>query len=83
MAQTADSKLGEDKPALEAHVKEGLDWLDANREADVDTLQAKKKEIEAVIKPFMMKIYGTTDPDAPGPDAPGPDAPGPKIEEVD
>ena len=76
MGQTADSKLGEeDKPALEAVVKEGLDWLDANREADVDTLKAKKKEMETAIKPFMMKFYGTTDPDAP--------APGPKIEEVD
>jgi len=78
MAQSSSSKLGEeDKPALELCVKEGLDWLDANREADVDTLQAKKKEMEAVIKPFMLKIYGTTDPDAPAP------GPGPTIEEVE
>ena len=62
----------DDKAAVETAVKEGLDWLDANRDADVETLKAKQKEWEGVIQPLMVKMYSG-----------GADAPGPKVEEVD
>ena len=82
----------EDKEQAEKSVKEGLDWLDANREASKEELEAKKKEYEEIIRPILMKMYaatGATTTDftkgAEAPDVPeGPDVPaGPKVEEVD
>ena len=73
----------EDKAAAEAAIKEGLDWLDANREAGADELKEKQKAWEDVIKPILMKIYaasaGKTDPVA----GETPAADGPRVEEVD
>lgn len=71
----------EDKTAVEAQVKEGLDWMDANREADLETLKAKQTELENAIKPLVMKMYGPSAP-AGAEEGPGP-IPGIKIEEVD
>jgi hypothetical protein len=64
---------------VESTVKAGLEWLDANKEADKATVEGKQKEWEEVIRPILMKAYagtaGKTDPAAP--------APGPTVEEVD
>lgn len=75
-----------DRDAVEATVKEGLEWLDANRESSVDEVKAKQKEWEESIRPIMMKLYagqaGKSDPEAsaePTPAAAG----GPRVEEVD
>ena len=48
---------------------EGLQWLSANGEADAETMNAKRKEIEDVFNPIMQKVYqatgtGQTEPDA-------------------
>ena len=69
-----------DKASIEATVKEGLEWLDANREVDAATVKEKQKGWEEVVRPVMMKMYaaeaGKTDPMAGA-------EPGPKVEEVD
>jgi len=69
-----------DKAAVEATVKEGLAWLDDNREADAATLKEKQKGWEETVRPVMMKMYaaeaGKSDPMASA-------SPGPKVEEVD
>jgi L1 cell adhesion molecule like protein len=69
-----------DKASIEATVKEGLEWLDANREVDAATVKEKQKGWEDVVRPVMMKMYaaeaGKSDPMAGA-------EPGPKVEEVD
>jgi len=68
----------EDQATVEATVKAGLEWLDANREADKATVEGKQKEWEEVIRPILMKAYaGKTDPATASP------AGGPTVEEVD
>jgi len=73
-----------DKAAVEATVKEGLAWLDDNRDADAQTLKEKQKGWEEAVRPVMMKMYaadaGKGDPMAGMGAAP---EPGPKVEEVD
>ena len=68
-----------DRSTVEAAVKDGLEWLDDNREAAKADVDAKQKEWEEVIRPVMMRLYaasaGKTDPGAP--------AAGPTVEEVD
>jgi L1 cell adhesion molecule like protein len=73
----------EDAAAAEAAIKEGLEWLDANREAGAEEVKEKQKAWEEVVKPIFMKVYaasaGKTDPAA---STGGADA-GPRVEEVD
>ena len=58
----------DDKTAVEAVVKEGLEWLDANREAEKAEVEEKQKGWEETIRPIMMRLYaasaGKTDPAA-------------------
>ena len=70
------SILGEEIVAkVEAVVKEGLEWLDSNAEADSATIDAKQKEWEDVIRPAMASAApGSSSDPAPS---------GPKIDEVD
>jgi L1 cell adhesion molecule like protein len=72
-----------DKATVEAAVKDGLSWLDENREAPKAEVEAKQKEWEEVIRPVMMRLYaasaGKTDPAASA--ASG--GAGPTVEEVD
>jgi len=75
-------KLSEtDKATVETTVKEGLEWLDANREADATSVKEKQKGWEEAVRPVMMRMYaaeaGKTDPMG------GSQEPGPKVEEVD
>lgn len=75
-----------DRDTIEATVKEGLAWLDENRDADKETVDAKQKGWEEVIRPVIMKLYATQagKPGAGMPDAAMPGATsGPKVEEVD
>jgi heat shock protein 5 len=52
------SKLSaEDKKTIEDAVKEGLDWLESNEEADKDAMSEKQKEIEAICNPIVSKVY--------------------------
>jgi L1 cell adhesion molecule like protein len=69
----------DDRAAVEASVKEGLEWLDANREADKATVEAEQKKWEEAIRPVLMRAYGATA----GKTDPGAPASGPAVEEVD
>merc|ERR1712137_879070 len=60
------------------------DWLDDNTHAELDELEDKKKELEAVVNPIMIKLYQQGG--HPGPDQNGPSDQGhggPSVEEVD
>jgi len=84
-----------DKTKLEEAIKEAIDWLDHNQEAEKEEYEHKQKTLEEVANPIMMKLYGAGGappgaapggfPGAPGgfPGAPGSEEAGPTIEEVD
>ena len=74
-------KLSEaDRTQVEETVKDGLSWLDENREADKEVVKAKQEEWEASIKPILMKLYAAG---AAADAAEAPSSAGPKVEEVD
>merc|ERR1711971_1290767 len=89
----------EDKKKVQDLVKETIDWVDANPNAEREEYDAKKKEIEEVWRPIITAAYGAQGgsgavmggmPDmgnfAGGGGAPPPNADGgagPKIDEVD
>jgi len=47
----------EDKKTMEDLVKEGLQFVESNPEADVTEFEAKQKELEAKFNPIMQKLY--------------------------
>ncbi|XP_067661756.1 endoplasmic reticulum chaperone BiP-like [Haliotis asinina] len=47
----------EDKDTITEAVDEKIKWLESNPDADVEELQAKKKELEEVVQPIMSKLY--------------------------
>merc|ERR1740133_897096 len=53
----ADKIDDDDKETLEEAIKETLDWLDDNQEADAEEYEEKQKELEGVANPIMQKIY--------------------------
>merc|ERR1712093_793775 len=53
----ADKIDDEDKETLEEAIKEVLDWLDDNQEADAEEYEEKQKELEAIANPIMQKVY--------------------------
>jgi L1 cell adhesion molecule like protein len=77
-----------DQEMVEATVKTGLNWLDENKEAEKEVVDAKQKDWEEVIRPVLMKLYATqagkpgAAPDMPEGFPTGAPA-GPKVEEVD
>ncbi len=80
------SKLSsEDKANLQKAVDETISWLDKNQTAEKDEFEHKKKELEGLVNPVMMKMYQQQ----PGAETPGASATrtrpagGPKVEEVD
>lgn len=57
----------EDKESLEEAIKEALEWLDENQEAEKDDYDKKKQELESVASPIMQQAYAqdnTQDDDA-------------------
>ena len=74
-------KLSEDDRAkIEATVKEGLDWLDDNREAPVEEVKEKQKAWEGIISPIMVRLYQSQGSSGDASSAP---EGGPRVEEVD
>jgi len=76
----------EDKDLVEKTVKEGLEWLESNKETEKVELEQKKKEYEDIIRPVLMKMYtgASTSDFSKGAAQDVPESgPGPKIEEVD
>merc|ERR1712078_529430 len=53
----ADKISEEDKETLEEAVKETLDWLDENDDAEVEEFEEKQKELEGIANPIMSKVY--------------------------
>merc|ERR1712146_666228 len=47
----------EDKETIEETVKEALEWLDDNQEADKEEFEAKQKEVEMIVNPIIQSVY--------------------------
>jgi DNA-binding cell septation regulator SpoVG len=47
----------EDKTTITEAVKEALEWLDDNQEAEKEDYEKKQKETEKIINPIMQKVY--------------------------
>ena len=53
----ADKISEEDKETLEEAIKEALEWLDDNQEAEKEDYDDKQKELEAVANPIISAAY--------------------------
>jgi len=94
-----DAISEDDRTKLNDKVKETQDWVDANQNAELDEFEAKKKELQDLWQPIIMKAYqanggasGSGMPNMPGGmqggmpntgDSAGSSTGGPKIDEVD
>jgi heat shock protein 5 len=77
-AQMSDEKLAfkeklpaDDVEAIETAIKEAVEWLDENLNAETEEYEEKKKEFEAVIHPIFQKFqaqHGGAPGGAPGGD---------------
>merc|ERR1712028_36342 len=47
----------EDKESIEEAVKEALEWLDDNQEAEKADYEEKQKELEAIANPIIQAVY--------------------------
>merc|ERR1711991_200729 len=47
----------EDEEKVEEAVKETLEWLDDNQEAEKEEFEAKQKELEQIANPIIQKVY--------------------------
>jgi len=56
-AELKDKFSSEEKSKLEELVKENLEWLDKNSQAEKDEFESKRKEIEDVYNPIISKLY--------------------------
>jgi len=46
-----------DKEAIEEAVRDALEWLDDNQEAESEEYEEKQKEVEKIANPIMQKVY--------------------------
>merc|ERR1711907_489773 len=53
----ADKISEEDKETIEEAVREALEWLDDNQEAEKEDYEAKQKEVEAIANPIIQTVY--------------------------
>ena len=56
----ADKLDEEDKSTIEEAIKEALEWLDENQEADKEEYDEQLKQLEQVCNPIVAKAYGST-----------------------
>jgi L1 cell adhesion molecule like protein len=64
------ASLGEENyEKVSTVIKDGLTWLEENRDASKDDISAKQKEWEGVISPIFSSVSGASS-DGPGPDLP-------------
>jgi len=61
----------EDKKKLDDAIKDALDWLDDNKEAEKDAYDEKRKELENVVNPILTKAYQASGGAPGGPGGPG------------
>merc|ERR1712054_736792 len=52
----ADKLSEEDKEKIEEVVKETLEWLDDNQEAEKEEFEARQKELEQIANPIIQKF---------------------------
>lgn len=52
-----DKFTEDDKATIERISKEGLDWLDFNKEASAEEINNKLKELESKFNPIMTRVY--------------------------
>jgi len=57
-AKTKDMIKDEDKKKVQDLVKETIDWVDANPNAEREEYESKRKEIEEVWRPIITAAYG-------------------------
>merc|ERR1719266_1853191 len=70
----------EDKEKVKKKIEETTKWVDENQAAELDEYEEKKKELEGVWRPIMMKAYQDSTGGQPGPagaDGAAPPADGP------
>merc|ERR1712216_981161 len=53
----ADKISEEDKETIEEAVKEALEWLDDNQEAEKEDYEAKQKELVGIANPIIQQVY--------------------------
>ncbi|XP_042508489.1 luminal-binding protein 5-like [Macadamia integrifolia] len=53
----ADKIESDDKEKIETALKEALEWLDDNQNAEKDDFEDKLKEVEAVCNPVIKQVY--------------------------
>ncbi|VDM44994.1 unnamed protein product [Toxocara canis] len=46
-----------DKKTIEEAVDEAIAWLDSNKDASVEDLQQRKKDLESKVQPIISKLY--------------------------
>lgn len=56
--KTKDKFTEEDKQQIASITEDAIKWMDTNREASKDEYDSKMKEIEQVLQPIVMKLYG-------------------------
>ena len=57
-AKFKDLIKDDDKKKVQDAVKETIDWVDANPNAEREEYEAKKKEIEDIWRPIITAAYG-------------------------
>merc|ERR1712066_124565 len=55
--QVKNTLSDEDKQTIDDLVKEGLQFLESNPEAEAENYESKQKELEAKFNPIMQKVY--------------------------
>lgn len=53
----AEKLEAEEKEKIETAVKDALEWLDDNQNAETEDYQEKLKEVEAVCNPIITSVY--------------------------
>lgn len=55
----SDKISEDDKESLEEAIREALEWLDDNQEAEKEDYDAKQKELESIANPIVQQAYQT------------------------
>merc|ERR1719231_128449 len=56
----ADKIEEDDKETIEEALREALDWLDDNQEADKEDYEDRLKELENTCQPIISKVYAAS-----------------------
>ncbi len=81
----ADKLSSEDKDRATKAINDAVSWLEGNQLAEVEELEHKQKELEAICNPIISRAYQAAGPGAgmPGANGAGSNYSGPTVQEVD